>query len=143
MLCDSSAPEIAPHKKLQNTIQKLIGICIFQIVMSKPSASLAFLPPAVENQLAELGANLQIARKRRGESRAAWASRLGVTSPTLLRMERGDPKVSMGAYATALWLIGRSDQLPLAAAPHLDYAAAEAEARKVSGAVRRRKGVPE
>ena len=111
--------------------------------MPKPSVSLAFLPPAVEKQLAELGANLQIARKRRGESRAAWASRLGVTSPTLLRMERGDPKVSMGAYATALWLIGRSDQLPLLAAPHLDYAAAEAEARKVSGAVRRRKGAPE
>ena len=62
-----------------------------------------------------------------------WQS-LGVTSPTLLRMERGDPKVSMGAYATAMWLIGRSDQLPLLAAPHLDYAAAEAEARKVSGA---------
>lgn len=111
--------------------------------MPKPSASLAFLPPVVEKQLEELGANLQIARKRRGESRAAWASRLGVTPPTLLRMERGDPKVSMGAYATALWLIGRSEQLPLAAAPHLDYAAAEAEARKVSGAVRRKKGAPE
>ena len=65
------------------------------------------------------------------EARAAWSSRLGVTPPTLLRMERGDPKVSMGAYATALWLIGRSDQLPQAAAPHLDFAAAEAEARKV------------
>jgi hypothetical protein len=65
------------------------------------------------------------------EARAAWSSRLGVTPPTLLRMERGGPKVSMGAYATALWLIGRSDQLPQAAAPHRDFAAAEAEARKV------------
>ncbi len=99
--------------------------------MPKPSASTDFLPPAVEQQLAQLGTNLQIARKRRGESRAAWSLRLGVTPPTLLRMERGDPKVSMGAYATALWLIGRSDQLPQAAAPHLDFAAAEAEARKV------------
>ena len=99
--------------------------------MSKPSASVEYLPPDVEKYLAELGANLLVARKRRGESRAAWSSRLGVTPPTLLRMERGDPKVSMGAYATALWLLGRSDQLPLAAAPHLDYAAADAEARKV------------
>lgn len=99
--------------------------------MPKPSPSVEYLPPAVEKHLAELGVNLLVARKRRGESRAAWASRLGVTPPTLLRMERGDPKVSMGAYATALWLIGRSDQLPLAAAPHLDYAAADAEARKV------------
>ena len=103
--------------------------------MPKPSASTDFLPPAVEQQLAQLGTNLQIARKRRGESRAAWSLRLGVTPPTLLRMERGDPKVSMGAYATALWLIGRSDQLPQAAAPHLDFAAAEAEARKVVGSL--------
>jgi len=107
--------------------------------MPKFSASVEYLPPAVAAQLAELGANLQIARKRRGESRAAWSSRLGVTPPTLLRMERGDPKVSMGAYATALWLIGRSDQLPLAAAPHLDHAAAEAEARKVAPGIPRGK----
>jgi len=110
--------------------------------MPKPSASLEFLPPAVAKQLAELGSNLQIARKRRGESRAAWALRLGVTPPTLLRMERGDPKVSMGAYATALWLIGRSDQLPQAAAPHMDFAVAESQARKVSNTIATVKRAP-
>lgn len=98
--------------------------------MPKPSESHEFLPPAVEKQLRDLGQNLEIARKRRGESRAAWSLRLGVTPPTLLRMERGDPKVSMGAYATALWLIGRADEISQLAAPHLDYAAADAEARK-------------
>lgn len=110
--------------------------------MPKHSTSLAFLPPVIEKQLAELGSNLQITRKRRGESLATWASRLGVTSSTLLSMERGDPKVSMGAKATALGLIRRSDQLPLLAAPHLDYAAAEAEARKLSGGIGRKPGAP-
>jgi hypothetical protein len=101
--------------------------------MSRPSASVEYLPPAFEKHLAEQGANLLVARKRRGESRAARSSRLGVTPPTLLRMELGDPEVSMGAQETALWLLGRSGQLPLAAAPHLDYSAADAEARKVVG----------
>mgnify|MGYP006168023215 CR=1 FL=1 len=86
--------------------------------MPKPSASLAFFPPAVENQLAELGANLQIARKRRGESRAAWASRLGVTSPTLLL---GADEVGSGcilsahgqyfAAQTALGRVGEPDDV--------------------------------
>jgi DNA-binding XRE family transcriptional regulator len=100
--------------------------------MPRPSETHEILPLVVEKQLKELGANLLVARKRRGESRAAWSLRLGVTSPTLIRMEKGDPKVSMGAYATALWLIGRVDAIGLLAAPHLDYAAADAEARKHS-----------
>lgn len=100
--------------------------------MPQPSAAHTFLPPAVAQQLVQLGQHLHVARKRRGESRAAWASRLGVTPPTLLRMERGDPKVSVGVYATALWLVGRADQLGGLAPPHLDYAAADAEARKAS-----------
>ncbi len=112
--------------------------------MPRPSQTHEFLPPAVEKSLLELGRHLEIARKRRGESRAIWAGRLGVTPPTLLRMERGDPKVSMGAYATALWLIGRVGELSNIATPHMDYAAADNEVRKVigSGAYLRNKGSP-
>ncbi|WP_164091472.1 hypothetical protein [Comamonas thiooxydans] len=31
--------------------------------------------------------------------------------PTLSAMENGDPRVSMGVYATALWLVGRDEAL--------------------------------
>jgi hypothetical protein len=50
-------------------------------------------------------------------------------------MERGDAGVSMGIYATALWLIGRVAALPAIAAPAEDKGALESEVR---GAVKRR-----
>lgn len=40
-------------------------------------------------------------------------------------MERGDPSVAMGVYATALWLIARDSQLPALAAPEEDIGALE------------------
>lgn len=87
------------------------------------------LPPAVRSLLRELGANLSIARKRRKESIKAWAGRIGVSEPTLARMERGDPGVAFGTYATALWMIGRAQAIPELAAPHLDLGALESEVR--------------
>ena len=69
------------------------------------------LPPQVVYSMERLGENLKIARKRRKESLRSWASRLDVSVPTLQRMERGDPTVAMGTYATALWLIEKESVL--------------------------------
>jgi transcriptional regulator with XRE-family HTH domain len=93
------------------------------------------LPAAVTGALAALGENLAVARLRRRESQRAWAQRLGVSVPTLIRMERGDPGVGMGIYATALWLIGRAQALPELAEPQADRGALE---RDVRAAVKRR-----
>lgn len=87
------------------------------------------LPPAVRSLLRELGVNLSIARKRRKESIKAWAGRIGVSEPTLSRMEQGDPGVAVGTYATALWMIGRAQAIPELAAPNLDLGALESEVR--------------
>lgn len=65
------------------------------------------LPAAVERGLVQLGENLRIARKRRKQSLASWAERLQVSIPTLLKMEAGNPAVSVATYATALWLLGK------------------------------------
>lgn len=96
-----------------------------------PKASLLIIemPPAVRALLRELGTNLAIARKRRRESLRAWAARMGVSQPTLVRMEQGDPGVAMGTYATALWMMGRARALPELAAPQLDLGALETEVR--------------
>jgi transcriptional regulator with XRE-family HTH domain len=101
---------------------------------STPQA-LQTLPPATAQALRGLGENLAIARVRRRESQRTWAKRLGISVPTLIRMERGDPGVSVGIYATALWLIGRVAALPAIAAPAEDKGALESEVR---GAVKRR-----
>jgi DNA-binding XRE family transcriptional regulator len=76
--------------------------------MSKQSAAIQSMPSPVRMHLQELGENLSITRKRRREPLKAWAQRIGVSEPTLMPMEKGDPSVSMGVYATALWLVGRS-----------------------------------
>lgn len=96
----------------------------------KPQA-LTALAPAVSSGLKTLGENLAIARMRRKEPQRAWARRLGVSVPTLIRMEHGDPGVSIGIYATALWLMGRVQALQEAADPGLDRGALEADIRSV------------
>lgn len=87
------------------------------------------MPPAALQALRALGENLVIARVRRRESQRAWAKRLGCSVPTLIRMEKGDPGVGMGIYATALWLIGRVAALPELAAPAADRGALENDVR--------------
>jgi hypothetical protein len=101
---------------------------------STPKA-LQTLPPAVAQALRGLGENLAIARVRRRESQRTWAKRLGISVPTLIRMERGDPGVSSGIYATALWLMGRVNALPTIAAPVEDKGALESDVR---GALKRK-----
>jgi transcriptional regulator with XRE-family HTH domain len=98
-------------------------------VMPKRSEALLAMPPAVVAALRAFGENIAIARVRRRESQRAWAKRLGVSVPTLIRMERGDPGVGAGIYATALWLMGRVSALPELAAPASDRGALEREVR--------------
>jgi transcriptional regulator with XRE-family HTH domain len=93
------------------------------------------MPPAAVQALRALGENLAIARVRRRESQRVWARRLGISVPTLIRMERGDPGVGAGIYATALWLIGRVSELPELAAPAADLGAVESDVRS---AIKRR-----
>ena len=87
------------------------------------------MPPAAAAALRSLGENLAIARVRRRESQRAWARRLGVSVPTLIRMERGDPGVGVGIYVTALWLMGRVNALAELAAPAQDQGALESDVR--------------
>ena len=109
-------------------------------VMPKASEAIAALPPAVVNALKKLGENLAIARSRRRESQRVWAKRLGVSVPTLIRMERGDPGVRVGIFVTALWMIGRADALPAIAAPENDRGALELVVREaLSRRARRRR----
>jgi hypothetical protein len=83
------------------------------------------MPTSVLAHLRALGEDMAIARKRRREPLKSWAQRIGVSEPTLMRMEKGDPSVSMGVYATALWIIGRSQALAELAAPEHDRGALE------------------
>ena len=47
----------------------------------------------------------------------------------MIKLERGDPGVSVGIYATALWMMGRAAALGDIAAPETDRSALEADVR--------------
>jgi DNA-binding XRE family transcriptional regulator len=75
------------------------------------SAVTDILPPKVRRSLAKLGLDLATARKKRSLTTAMMAERLGVAKSTYLRVEKGDPTVSMGVYAMALFVLGFGDAL--------------------------------
>jgi hypothetical protein len=97
--------------------------------VSKNAAHRDCLPPEAGSALARLGEHLQLARLRRRESQREWAWRIGVSVPTLIRMERGDPGVGVGIYATALWMMGRASALAEIAEPQQDLGALESDVR--------------
>jgi hypothetical protein len=109
--------------------------------MPQVASAIEALPPAASAALRRLGADLATARKRRKQPLRAWAARLEVSVPTLVKMEKGDAAVSIGVYATALWIIGRHNALAAMADPKEDVAALENEisaaaqrGRRMSGA---------
>jgi len=97
--------------------------------MPKTARALLQLPPATAAAMEKLGADLAVARLRRKESLKTWAKRMGVSVPTLQRLEAGDPSVGIGIVATALWLIQRDGELRNLAAPEHDQGAIEMDVR--------------
>ena len=98
--------------------------------MTRSSTALAQMPPSTVAALQQLGADLAVARLRRKESLKTWAKRMGVSVPTLLRLEAGEPGVNLGVLATALWLVGRDTTLATLAAPKEDRGALELDVRQ-------------
>lgn len=98
--------------------------------MPKTARALQQLPPATMAAIEKLGADLAVARLRRKESLKTWARRMGVSVPTLQRLEAGDPGVGIGIVATALWLIQRDGELGTLAAPEHDRGAIEMDVRE-------------
>ena len=110
--------------------------------MPAPSAAITSLPASAVASLRSLGNDLQVARQRRGESLRAWAKRMDVSVPTLVRMEQGDASVGIGVYATALFLVGLHRALGTVAAPEHDTAALAADiARALRSKVAKRGSV--
>lgn len=96
------------------------------------------LPPSTQTALEKLGADLAAARLRRQESLKVWAGRMGASIPTLQRLEAGDPTVSVGILATALWLLRRDHELAQLANPEQDLGAINRDVRNAMELGRKR-----
>ncbi len=65
----------------------------------------------VDAALAALGQRLRAERLRRNEAQRVFAARLGVSVPTLHKMEQGDGGVQVRHWITALYILGRLGEL--------------------------------
>jgi hypothetical protein len=75
----------------------------------RKQSSLA-LPIPVRNALGKLGGDLRDARLRRRLPTTVVANRAFIDRKTLGKIEKGDPGVSVGAYATVLFVLGMTDR---------------------------------
>lgn len=69
------------------------------------------LPIPVVRALRKLGRDMKDARRRRRIALAIVAERASVSKSTLIRVERGDPNVSIRSYASILFVMGLADKL--------------------------------
>jgi hypothetical protein len=72
---------------------------------------LVTLPIPVTRALRKLGHDIKDARRRRRIPMAIASQRASISKPTLIRVERGDASVSIGSYATVLFVMGMADRL--------------------------------
>ena len=69
------------------------------------------LPIPVQKALRRLGKDISDARRRRRIAMELMSERAGFSRITLSKIEKGDPSVSMGSYASALFVLGMIDHL--------------------------------
>ncbi len=67
------------------------------------------MPLPVKRSLAKLGSDIKAARVRRRITMTLMAERAFVARSTLQKVEQGDPGVSLGVYATVLFILGLSE----------------------------------
>jgi transcriptional regulator with XRE-family HTH domain len=65
--------------------------------------------PKHQKILEKVGENIKLARKRRGLTTIQVSERAGIDRSTLVRIEKGDGRVSLGAYFNVLRVLGLQD----------------------------------
>ena len=99
------------------------------------------LPPPVAEALRTLGAGLRNARLRRRVPMTYAADRALISRSTLHKVERGDPAVSLGIYATVLFYYGMIERLEHLMDVRRDWIALGLEEERLPRRVRRPTGV--
>ena len=106
--------------------------------MPRQNTSPAEFPPAILLQITQLAQHIVALRKSRGETQTQWAERLGISQPTMARIERGDPAIATATYVMCLWLVNpRLNLLGLLDSPapaQPDFLAPAAQAKTLNTA---------
>lgn len=107
--------------------------------MPKATRARKSLPAAVRKAISLLGQDITTARVRRRIPQRLLAQRMMVSLDTLQRLEKGDPGVSLGVVASALWALGLNERLNTLAAPTQDTVGTTEELARLPRRVRRSK----
>ena len=91
-----------------------------QFGMARTSASKTALPSPARRAIKAIGHDLAVARKRRRIPQQLLADRMLVTRQTVQRLEAGDPTVSLGVLASAMFVLGFTSRLETLLAPESD-----------------------
>lgn len=97
------------------------------------------MPLPVKRALAKLGADIKSARLRRRITTTLMAERAFVARSTLQKVEKGDPGVSLGVYATVLFILGLSERIADLADVGADSVGLQLEEDRLPQRVRARK----
>ena len=95
------------------------------------------LPLPVRGALRKLGGDIRDARLRRRIPTKIMAERASISRTTLNKVEKGEPGVSLGIYATVLFVLGMSDRLAELADVKSDTFGLALEAEKLPQRIRR------
>lgn len=85
------------------------------------------MPLPVKRALQKLGADIAVARRRRRIPTTLMAKRAMISRATLARVEQGAPQVSLGIYATVLFILGLEKRLADLADVRIDEVGLELE----------------
>jgi transcriptional regulator with XRE-family HTH domain len=97
------------------------------------------LPIPATRALRKLGHDIKDARRRRRIAIAIVAERASISKPTLLRIERGDHRVSIGGYATVLFVLGMTERLANLADSRNDAVGLQLEEERLPQRIRSKK----
>jgi hypothetical protein len=104
-------------------------------IMSKGQLS-SRTPVPVSRALRKLGHDIRDARRRRRIPVAILADRASISRTTLNKVEKGSPGVSLGTYATVLFVLGMVDRLADVADPRHDSVGLELEEERLPQRIR-------
>lgn len=102
----------------------------------------AILPLQTRQALRQLGSDIRDARRRRRLPTAVVAERAQISLPTLRRVEKGDAAVSLGVYATVLWVLGLNERLGRLASPETDKIGMELEEERLPKRIHLKRSTP-
>lgn len=86
--------------------------------MPRQNTCPSHFPAFVLSQIEHIAQCIVSVRKQRGETQAQWAQKLGISQPTMARLERGDPAIATATYVMCLWLVNPALDLRVLLQPH-------------------------